>query len=68
MQIIKKKDIARVSYVPWSSEHDIDTSLIKRIELGKTKTKLILEENRDFLYKTAALQIILKDNRIIKYA
>lgn len=68
MQIVKKKDIAKISYMPWNRKYDIDISLIEQIELGKTKTKLIFKEGKDRLFKTATLQILATGNRNIIYA
>jgi len=68
MKIVKKRDIEKISYVPWSNKYDIDISLIERIELGKTKTKLIFKKGNDRLFRTAALQILATNNRNIVYA
>jgi len=67
MQIIKKKDIEKISYVPWGHKYEIDISLIEKIELGKTKTKLIFKQGKNRLFKTTSLQITT-GNRTIAYA
>jgi len=64
-KIIRKQDISKVSYKPWSHEHDIDISLIEKIELGKLKTKLIFKKGKKLLLKTAALKILATDEKNI---
>jgi hypothetical protein len=62
MQTIRKKDIAKISYKPWSYQYDIDISLIEKIELGKTKTKLIFKKGKERLFKTTALLILASNS------
>jgi len=68
VQIIKKKDIKKISYSPWNHKHDIDISAIEKIELEKTKTKLLFENGKELSFKPFALQILSLDNREVLYA
>lgn len=68
MQIVERKDIEKISYVPWNHKYDIDISLVEKIELGKTKTKLILKKGKDLLFKTTTLQILTTNGRDIIHA
>lgn len=66
MRIIKAKDVSKISYRLWSYKHEIDISLIKKIEIDKLKTNLIFKKGGNLFFKTTVLEILgINDKEIL---